>query len=320
MGIAYKDYYNILGVSREASDSEVKKAYRKLARKYHPDVNKTPEAEEKFKEIGEAYEVLGDPEKRKRYDSLGANWQQGQDFQPPPGWEGTHFGFQGAPGGGQRYSFSGDASMFSDFFESLFGGGGGGFSRSTMRGIRGTDHEAEVTIPLRDAYFGAKRSISLQVVEQTPQGQLKRSVKTYNVTIPKGTTDGMRLRLTGKGGKGSGKAPAGDLFLRIHIEPDSIFKLQGRDLMEDLPITPWEAALGAEIMVETMEGGVKLKIPAGMQSGQKLRLKGKGMPGRGGTAGGDLYVIIKIVVPKKLSEKEKELFKELSKISSYNPR
>lgn len=315
MSVEYKDYYETLGVSRSASVDDVKKAYRKLARQYHPDVNRDPKAENKFKEIGEAYEVLSDPEKRKKYDSLGSNWQQGQEFTPPPGW-----GFYEAPKGGKYYSFSSgqDGSDFSDFFESLFGGQfkKSGFSRS----MRGQDHEAEFNISLRDAYFGAKKSVSLQTAELDKNGRVQRKIKTFNIRIPAGAYDEMRLRLSGRGGQGTGRGQSGDLYLRIRIMPDPVFKLDGNDIFVNLLISPWEAALGAKVMIPTMEGNVKLSVPPGSQDGKKLRLKGKGLPSRGDRACGDLYAVVKIVVPERLSDKERELFEALSKISSFNPR
>ena len=319
MGVSYKDYYEVLGVSRKASQDEIKKAYRKLARKYHPDVNKDKNAEAKFKEVGEAYEVLKDSEKRKKYDALGADWKAGQEFRPPPGWENVHFGYGGAPGGGQRFSFSDlGGGGFSDFFETLFGGGSE--QAHFSQGRRGQDHEAEVTVSLEDAYFGAKKSISLQTAEVDNRGQVHRKVKTFDVKIPHGATDGARLRLAEQGGKGTGKAPSGDLFLRIHIAPNAVFTLDGKDLIVDLPLSPWEAALCASVPVKTMQGTVSVKVPKGIQTGKKIRLKGKGMPGKGGKPAGDLYAKIKIVVPTELSNREKELFKELEKVSTFKPR
>lgn len=318
MSVAFKDYYETLGVGRTAKEEEIKRAYRRLARKYHPDINKDPYAENKFKEIGEAYEVLSDSQKRSRYDSLGQNWQQGQDFSPPPGWEGVRPEFYQTQGGGGKYNFYGPETEFSDFFESLFGGG---FKKAKFSaGDRGQDHEAEINISLRDAYFGAKKTVSLQTVEMDRQGQVQRKVKSFNVKIPKGTTEGLRLRLTGRGGKGTGKAMAGDLYLRVHILPDPVFRLHGRDLIINLSLAPWEAALGTKLIVPIMDGNVNLKVPAGIQSGQKLRMQGKGMPASGGRPAGSLYAEVKILVPDHLNDREKELFSELARVSTFKPR
>jgi len=320
MSISYKDYYEILGVSRTATADEIKKTYRRLARQCHPDVCKDKDAENRFKEIGEAYEVLSDPQKRQKYDSLGAGWKEGQEFRPPPGWEGFQEESYGAPGGGFRYSFGeGEGGVFSDFFESLFGGefrAAGQFAG----GRRGQDHEAEITISLKEAYFGVKKSISLHAPETDRHGRVIRKDKIFNISIQPGTTDGTKLRLAGHGGKGAGKAGPGDLYLRIHVAPDPVFKLDGRDLYTELLLAPWEAALGCKVTAETMDGDVKINIPEGTQNGKKLRLKGKGMPSHGQKPAGDLYVEIKIAIPEHLSEKERELFNELSKVSRFRPR
>ncbi|HYF48646.1 MAG TPA: DnaJ C-terminal domain-containing protein, partial [Planctomycetota bacterium] len=310
------DYYSILGVQRTASQDEIKAAYRKLARQYHPDVNKAKDAEEKFKELSEAYEVLRDPEKRKQYDLLGSNWRNGQDFQPPPGWE--PFGKRG--GGG--------ASDFSDFFESIFGGlgAGGGFSHfgdydyrgRRSRDVAGEDQEARVRIPLEDAYHGAERNITLNIRGSDEYGTPTRDSRTLKVRIPPGVTNGQRIRLAGQGGAGRGKGHAGDLYLVVELEPHPKFRVGGRDLFMDLPIAPWEAALGTTIVVPTLGGDVHLTIPAGASSGQKLRLRGKGLPHR--EAPGDLYAEIRIVSPKSLTKKEREAWEELQKISKFDPR
>jgi curved DNA-binding protein len=319
MSVKFQDYYEILGLGRDASDDEIKRAYRKLARKYHPDVNKDKGAEEKFKQINEAHEVLKDPEKRKLYDQLGSNWQAGQDFKPPPGWENVHFEFRTGPGA-EAFDFGGG---FSDFFEMLFGGRMGGGGRGSARQgswvMRGQDHEAEIEIDLESAYYGAKRTLTLQGHEIDPQGQVRPKVQNIHVKIPPGVTDGNRIRLAGKGGEGMGGGPRGDLYLKVHIEPHPRFTLDGHNLQVEVPVAPWEAALGATVQVVTMEGTVKLKIPSGSQSGQKLRLRGKGFPKKGGERG-DLIARLKIVVPKDLTAKEKELFAEMAKVSSFNPR
>jgi curved DNA-binding protein len=327
MPVQFKDYYEVLRVPREASEEEIRKAYRKLARQYHPDVNKHPDAESKFKEIGEAYEVLGDPEKRRRYDQLGANYRNGQEFRPPPGWENMRYEFHGRPDtmGGFRPE---DLGGFSDFFETLFGGGqfhgesAGGFGRREAGGWtpRGDDHEAAVTIELADAFHGAQRAISLQSAELGPDHQVRRRLRTYKVRIPPGTIDGARIRLGGQGGVSPGGGPAGDLYLRVQIAPHPVFRLNGRDLEVTVPVAPWEAALGARVPVETMEGKAQLAVPAGTQGGQRFRLKGKGLPGGQQDAAGDLIAIVQIAVPSHLTEKEKQLFAELGRVSAFDPR
>ena len=331
MAVKYKDYYETLGVSRKASQDDIHKAYRKLARKYHPDMNKNREAEERFKEIGEAYEVLKDPDKRKRYDTLGSNWQSGQDFTPPPGWD---FGFDTgrSTGGARGFSFDNfeGASGFSDFFDMLFGdlfGGlrGGGAGRAGTRRERptrirkGEDQEADITIGLEDAYRGARKNISLEIREQAAGGQVHRSTKNFEVTIPKGITDGKRLRLAGQGGKGASGVSAGDLYLKVHIAPHPSYSVKGRDLETVLPVTPWEAALGSKVEVPTLDGKVSVTLPAGMRSEQKIRIKAKGLSPAKGTPG-DLYAVVRIAVPKDLSSQERELFEKLAKVSSFRPR
>jgi curved DNA-binding protein len=332
MAVKFQDYYKTLGVSRTASQDEISKAYRKLARKFHPDVNKDPNAEEKFKQIGEAYAVLKDPETRRRYDQLGADWRSGQDFTPPPGWQNVHFDFGGGGPGAAGFDFGEhDAGGFSEFFRSIFGGGRGGVRtgfRTAGRGstvqpqwaARGQDHEAEITVTLDDAYHGAKKRVAFEVTETDARGQLKQSTKSYEVTIPKGITDGGRIRLAGQGGKAMGAAKAGDLYLRVRIAPHPVFRMRDHDLECDLPVTPWEAALGSKVMVPTLDGPVTMTLPPGTSSGKRMRLRGKGLPRRGSNENGDLYAEVKIVVPETLPKKERELFEELSKVSKFNPR
>ena len=261
----YKDYYKILGVSREAGQDEIKRAYRKLAHKYHPDVSKEPDAERKFKEMKEAYEVLGDPEKRKAYDQLGSGYRQGQSFEPPPEWE---FGF-----GRGGFSDIG-AEEFSDFFESLFRGGPfGSRERSGTaggKGYPGEDQHARIEIDLEDAFHGARRRIQVQPADAV--GRNTGGPKTLDVRIPAGVRDGQQIRLAGQGRQGLARGRPGDLYLEVHIRPHSHYRLEGRDLYLDLPVTPWEAALGASVRVPTLAGPVTMKVPAGAQSGQKLRL------------------------------------------------
>jgi curved DNA-binding protein len=312
----YKDYYQILGVERNASQDEIKKAYRKLARKCHPDTCKNdPKAEEKFKEINEAHEVLSDSEKRSRYDALGSNWQQGQDFTPPPGFE-QFFNFgggQGRQGRSFRFDFGGSPHSsgggFSDFFETLFGGlggmnGMGGMGGPEQHGFRthapaGRDIESEIGITLEDIHKGSTKEIGLQ----GPDG-----IKRLNIKIPKGAHDGMKIRLSGQGNPGPGGS--GDLYLRLKLMPDSRFKIEGSNLVADVPVMPWDAALGATLEIETLDGKVKLKIPAGVSSGQRLRLKGQGLSNKG-----DLFAQIKVVMPPQLSQEQKRLFGELKKLA-----
>jgi curved DNA-binding protein len=320
MAVKYKDYYEILGVTRKASQDDIHKAYRKLARKYHPDINKNKGAEDRFKEIGEAYEVLKDPEKRKRYDTLGSGWQAGQDFTPPPGWD---FDFDTSRRT-RDFHFDGfeESSGFSDFFDVLFGDLLGGLrsrrSRTT-RSRKGQDQEVAITIDLRDAYRGARKAIALEIREEGPDGQVRRSTKNFEVTIPKGTTEGQRLRLAGQGGKGSAGASAGDLFLKVHIAPHPKYTVKGRNLETLLPVTPWEAALGSKVDVPTLDGKASITLPAGIHSEKRIRLKGKGMSPKNGPPG-DLYAIVRITVPKALSSRERELFEKLAQTSSFNPR
>lgn len=331
MGVSFQDYYQTLGVARDASDADIRKAYRKLAKKYHPDRSKEDGAEEKFKSIGEAYEVLKDKDKRKRYDALGASWKDGQDFSPPPGFEGMRWEFHG-PGGGGGFGGQGAGGM-SDFFEMLFGGGGGRAGPAGMGGMggfggfqnarqaqapvarRGRDHEVELEISLEDAFHGAKKSLALEVVEADG----KRQNKTYQVSIPRGVTSGSRIRLEGQGGSGVRGGKSGDLMLRVSIRTHPRFSLKGHDLVVTVPVSPWEAALGAKIPLRILDGEVKLTVPPGSQSGQKLRLKGKGLPRKRGEAG-DLFAVLKVVVPRELSLEETELFEKLRDVSGFDPR
>lgn len=312
MAVRFKDYYATLGVVRGASQDEIRKAYRKLARKYHPDVNKNPDAEGKFKDIAEAYEVLGDPQKRSKYDEFGSNYHSGDEFHPPPGWENSSYQFYGEPSGS---GFTrDDLGSFSDFFETLFGGRG---MESSFHRTRGQDHEAGLNISLEEAFHGGKKSISLQTVRLDNQGRAQRQSKNYNVQIPPGTTDGMKIRLAGQGGAGPADDAAGDLYLLVSIAPHPVFKWSGKNLEVTVPIAPWEAALGAKISVPTMNGKAVLPIAPGTQSGQKFRLRAKGFPGR---IPGDLIVSVQIAVPTGLSSGERKLFEELARISSFKPR
>ncbi|MFH0881071.1 MAG: DnaJ C-terminal domain-containing protein [Lentisphaerota bacterium] len=326
MPIKYKDYYKILGVGREASQDEIKKTYRKLARKFHPDVNKAPEAEARFKEISEANEVLSDPEKRKRYDNLGADWRSGQDFTPPPGYENIHYNFRQAPGG--REAQFEDLGGFSDFFDTLFGGGlgqrgRGGFGFTSEEDNpwtqQGQNFEANITVTLDELYRKTKKSVTLQTPEMGPGGRIRYTNRTYNIKIPAGATDGTRIRLPGQGGAGSRGEPSGHLFLRITVAPHPYFKLHGYDIDTDVAIAPWEAALGAKIVIPVLEGNVTLTIPPGTQGGQRFRLRGKGLPDRNGQ-NGEMFVTVHIAIPDLLSPREKELFEQLAKESAFHPR
>lgn len=304
----YKDYYKILGVERKASQDEIKRAYKKLARKYHPDVSKASDAEARFKEINEAYHVLKDAEKRKTYDQLGARWQQGQEFHPPPGWE-------GAAGGSFRTE---DLHGFSDFFAEFFGGGDRGYhyQQRDFR-IRGQDLHATIEITLEDAYHGGSRSLSLQAPELDPQGNVHQRSRQLNVQIPKGVREGQNIRLAGQGGPGMGGAEPGDLYLEIRFAPHPLFHAEGRDIFLELPITPWEAALGTSLSVPTLGGRVEMKIPPGSQSGRKLRLKGRGLPGK---PAGDQYLVLRIETPPAESETAKAFYRKMADAMPYNPR
>jgi curved DNA-binding protein len=313
MTMRYEDYYKVLGVARDASQEELQKAFRKLARKYHPDMNQEPGAEDQFKKINEAYEVLKDPDTRKRYDALGANWKQGQTMSSPPGWGGAP---GGAPGG---------AGDFSDFFNAFFsgaggGGGGGGFGGGpggfsggfggfggAPRPRKGQDHEVEVTVSLQDVYHGGVSEVALRIQEAS--GQIHH--RTHKVRIPAGTTDGKVLRLAGMGSPGAHGGPSGDLRLRVRVAPDATFSLDGHDLTARVKVEPWKAALGGQVDVPTLEGPVSMKIPAGVQGGQRLRLRGKGLPRGPKEEPGDLYAQLEIAIPRALDDDARRLYEAL---------
>jgi len=310
----YKDYYDIMGVKKDATQDEIKRAYRKLARKYHPDVSKEADAETKFKEVGEAYEVLKDPEKRTAYDQLGSQWQAGQDFHPPPGWDA---GFEFSDGGASGPDLGG----FSDFFESLYGRG---FHQAGQQGgprrgfqLRGDDHHAKVMVDLEDSYHGATRSITLQVSGLDENGRVVTRPRALKVRIPKGIRRGQQIRLTGQGGAGHGGGEAGDLYLEVDFNPRSHYRVEGADVYLELPLAPWEAALGATVKVPTPAGAVDLKIPPGSQAGKKLRLKGRGIPAR---QAGDLYVVLQITLPVAENEQQRQVYEEMKQEFSFNPR
>ncbi len=314
MAVQFRDYYETLGVPKTATDDEIKSAFRKLARKYHPDVAKDKKAaEEKFKQINEAYEVLGDPQKRKKYDQLGADWNQPGGFQPPPGWgaqqPGGGFRQSGDGSGGVEFEFGGTG--FSDFFEQFFGGGRGrsafgGFGQRQARAERGSDVEADIMVPLEEALHGAKRTVSLRRAGS-------KKVETYQVKIPRGVREGQRIRLAGQGEAGERGGKSGDLFLRVRLARHPDFRVEGSDLIHEVKIAPWQAVLGTELKIQTLEGDVLLKIPPGTRGGQRFRLRGRGLPSSSGTRG-DLYVDVQIDIPKKITERERELWQDLAKL------
>ncbi|PYL08552.1 MAG: J domain-containing protein [Verrucomicrobia bacterium] len=316
MPVQFRDYYETLGVPKAASDEEIRSAFRKLARKYHPDVAKDKKAaEEKFKEINEAYEVLSDPEKRKKYDQLGADWNQPGGFQPPPQWSGQ-------PGGGRSYQWGGGdggiefefgGTGFSDFFEAFFGGGRGrsafgGFGGQAATAERGADVEADIMVTLEEALDGSTRTVSLRRAGST-------KVEQYQVKIPRGVHEGQRIRLAGQGEAGARGGKSGDLFLRVRLARHPDFRVEGSDLIHEEKIAPWQAVLGMELKVPTLEGNVRLKVPPGTQGGQRFRLRERGLPSASGKRG-DLYVELQINVPKKLSQRERDLWSELARLQS----
>src|SRR5262249_42614759 len=314
MAVQFRDYYETLGVSKTATDDEIRSAFRKLARKYHPDVAKDKKAaEEKFKQINEAYEVLGDVEKRKKYDQLGANWNQPGGFQPPPQWGGAAGGgfyeWGGDGGGGVEFEFGGTG--FSDFFEAFFGGGRGrsafgGFGGRPATAERGADVEADILVTLEEALRGSTRTVSLR---RTGSNR----VETYQVKNPLGVHEGQRIRLVGQGEAGARGGKSGDLFLRVRLAKHPDFSVEGSDLIHEVKVAPWQTALGTELKVPTLEGTVRLKIPPGTQGGQRFRLREHGLPGISG-ARGDLYVVVQINIPKKLTEREREIWSQLAKL------
>ncbi len=306
----FKDYYAIMGVSRNATQDEIKRSYRKLARKYHPDVSDDPQAEERFKEVGEAYEVLKDPEKRAAYDQLGAQWKAGQEFRPPPDWD---QGFEFSDGG----FTAADAAQFSDFFESLFGGRGrrAGRAQREFR-VRGDDHHARVAVDLEDTYTGAQRSITLRTPELTKDGHVALRERNLNVRIPKGIRSGQKIRLAGQGGPGLGDGKAGDLYLQVELNPHGMYRVDGSDVYLDLPVAPWEAALGATVKVPTPSGRVDLRIPPNSNQGARLRLKGRGIPGK---KPGDMFVVLKVVLPP-VNDASRELYEKMEEQTKFNPR
>jgi len=317
----YKDYYQILGVNRDASEEAIKKAYRRLARKYHPDVSKESGAEERFKEISEAYEVLRDAEKRAAYNQLGNNWRAGQEFRPPPGWEGRS--------SSRTYTGGFSSRDFSDFFESLFGGAGAGgrsgfADMGGMGGMgggfataAGQDQTVALEISLEEAYHGGSRALQLQKPERDANGRMVNRTRTLNVKIPAGVSNGQKIRLSGQGSAGMGGGASGDLYLTVSIKPHHLYKLRGRDVSIELPLAPWEAALGCKIDVPTLGGTVTLNIPTNAQNGQKLRLRGRGLPGN---PPGDQLAVLRIVNPPADTEAARALFERMEQELPFNPR
>jgi curved DNA-binding protein len=315
----YKDYYKIMGVKRDASQDEIKSAYRKLARKYHPDVSKEANAEAKFKELGEAYEVLKDAKKRAAYDQLGSQWKAGQEFRPPPDWE-RGFEFRDFGGAGPGAGPGSGTGGFSDFFETLFGGAARrpSGSRGTREfRVRGEDHHARVVIDLADSYRGATRSITLQIPETDARGRVGTRPRTLSVRIPKGIRQGQQIRLAGQGGAGFGGGEAGDLYLEVEFSPNGRYRVEGADVYLDVPVAPWEAALGATIEVPTPAGAVDLKVPPNSQTGKKLRLKGRGIPAR---QPGDLYVVLQIVLPPADTPQRRAFYERMREEFAFHPR
>jgi len=322
----YKDYYETLGLPRTATQDDIKHAYRKLARKYHPDVSKLADAEARFKDINEANEVLKDPEKRAAYDQVGSGFKAGQEFRPPPNWD-AGFEFRGgeAPGGGPGGGGFGGADFdASDFFESLFGArarGGAGARPRRAASMQGEDHHAKVLIDLEDAYRGAERSISLRVPKEGADGRVALEERRLDVHIPRGIRAGQHLRLAGQGASGIGGAPAGDLYLEIEFSMHSRFRVDGADVYVDLPLAPWEAALGATVDAQTPEGTVQLTVPKGSAAGRKLRLKGRGLPAKAGGTPGDLYAVLAIALPPADSDKARQAYAAMAEaFGGYDAR
>lgn len=307
----FRDYYETLGVQRSATLDDIKRAYRKLARQYHPDVSSEKGAEAKFKEVGEAYAVLKDPEKRAAYDRFGANWKSGQDFTPPPDWD-AGYEFRGGEPPAQ------DHADYSEFFESLFGRMGGAESRRRgAQGGRGEDHHAKVVIDLEDAYRGARRSLSLRMPEFDAEGRLAMRERTLEVTIPKGIRAGQHLRLAGQGGPGHRGGASGDLFLEIAFAPHPRYRVDGADVSVDVPLAPWDAELGGSVRVSTPSGDVDVAVPPHSGAGRKLRLRGRGIPG---DPPGDLYAVVSIVLPRADTEAKQEAYRAMARAFGATPR
>jgi curved DNA-binding protein len=311
----FKDYYAVMGVPRDATAEQIKQAYRKLARKYHPDVSKEAEAEQRFKEVGEAYEVLRDPQKRAAYDQLGSGPRAGEEFQPPPDW-GTGFEFRGAGDGEQSFAFEGDPS---EFFETLFGRGGfrSAGARAHRRAERGEDHHARVIIDLDAALDGATRTVTLRLPETSGDGRVQLRERSLNVRIPRGIQAGQHIRLAGQGQGAGPDGKAGDLYLEVQFAPHRLFRPEGKDLHLQLPVAPWEAALGAMVTVPTPAGAVEMKVPAGSRSGSRLRLKGRGLPAN---PPGDLLVTLQVALPPADTEEARAAYRAFAAAAPFDPR
>jgi curved DNA-binding protein len=305
----FKDYYAALGVPRDASADDIKRAYRKLARKYHPDVSKEPEAERRFKEVAEAYEALKDPERRAAYDAVGQRWSGRGADQPPPNWDA---GFEFS-----EHAMAGDAGDFSEFFETLFGGRARAGRRAAASPSRGEDHHAKVRVDLEDAYRGALRDVTLQMPAEGPDGRPSLRERRIELRIPKGIRAGQLLRLAGQGGPGRHGGPPGDLYLEVDFRPHPRFRVDGRDVLFELPLAPWEAALGATVRVPVPDGHVELRVPPGSQAGRRLRLKGRGLPG---PPPGDLYAVLSIVLPPANSDARREAYAAFARAFDFDPR
>jgi curved DNA-binding protein len=315
-GVEFKDYYETLGVARDAQAEDIKKAFRKRARKYHPDVSKEPNADARMKEVNEAYAVLSDPEKRAAYDQLGRNYHAGQEFHAPPGWD-QGFGFSTGTGGSTGGFYGAGGAEFSDFFSELFGrarhgqGGRGHFN------ARGEDHHTQILLDLKDAYFGATRTLHMRVPETDSHGRTVLKDRALDVRIPKGVREGQMIRLTGQGHPGMGDGPAGDLYLEVKFKHHPRYRAEGRDVYATLPVAPWEAALGANVAAPVPDGVLEVKIPADSQSGRKLRLKGRGIPG---PHPGDLYLVLEVMLPEAATPKARELYQRMAQELDFDPR
>jgi curved DNA-binding protein len=313
----FKDYYKVLGVERSASDEEIKKSFRRLARKHHPDISKAPDAQARMQDLNEAHEVLRDKEKRAAYDRVGEGARGGQPFNPPPGWD-SGFEFSGGPGD------FGDGTDHSDFFEALFGAARRGGARSRrghgpdeVRARRGQDHHAKIVVPLEDAFHGATRELTLHSPEMDSAGHVALHERTLQVGIPKGIRAGQQIRLAGQGSPGPGGGPPGDLYLEVDFAPNVRWRVDGRDLYLTLRVAPWEAALGAAVNVLTPDGTVEMNVPAGSQTGRKLRLRGRGIPG---SPAGDLYVILEVVLPPAKDDKARAVYQQMARDLAFDPR
>jgi curved DNA-binding protein len=306
--VEFKDYYKVMGVARDATEAQIKQAYRKLARKYHPDVSKEKDAEARFKEVGEAYEVLKSPEKRAAYDQLGQNHRAGEEFRPPPNWD-SGFEFSGAGPGNAAYS---------DFFDALFGAQArSGRSRGDFHAGRGEDHHAKVLLDLEASLNGGPRTFTLRMPEIDDEGRLISKERTLNVQVPKGILAGQQIRLAGQGARAAGSGTPGDLYIEVEFQPHALYRVDGRDLSLELPVAPWEAALGGSVQTPTPTGIVDLKVPAGSHAGSKLRLKGRGIPA---SPPGDFYVVLQIALPAANDDKAKAAYAAFAAALPFNPR